>query len=96
MKTSQEKIDEIMDWFDFAEVEKTMKSLNWTWPDSTEPPSEREIRQFARNLLKKVVDKKVSKGDFQYLTEIGGFRASKFFDGVVKLEFIVSQWDVDA
>jgi hypothetical protein len=87
-----------MDWFDFAVVEKTMKSLNWTWTwlDSTEPPSEPEIRQFARNLLKKVIDKKVSKGDFQYLTESGGFRASKFFDGVVKLEFIVSQWDVDA
>lgn len=53
----QEKIDYIMDSFDFHKVHKVMETLNWTWvsgPETNfrmEVPDEFELRRSARRLF---------------------------------------------
>jgi hypothetical protein len=45
------QVDEIMDSFDFRQVESVMRHLNWTWQDSKTPPEEYEIRKEARKIM---------------------------------------------
>ena len=91
MKTTQEKIDCIMDWFNFAKVEKAMTALNWTWTDGV--PNEPELRQLARRLLKDISAKNVTQSEFRRYIATGGFRATKYYDGELELEFILSGWE---
>lgn len=76
----QEKVDYIMDSFDFHKVHKVMQTLNWTWvsgPDSDfkmEVPDEFEIRRSVRKLFNEL---------FTYFTDAdrgnvatGGFECS--------------------
>jgi len=51
----QKAIDDQMDFFDIEKVEKVMKYLNWTWQDDTETPSQYELRQEMRRLMKSAV-----------------------------------------
>jgi hypothetical protein len=51
----QKAIDDQMDFFDLQKVEKVMKYLNWTWCDDTETPSQYELRQKMRQLMKRAV-----------------------------------------
>jgi hypothetical protein len=52
----QAQIDEIMDSFDFASVEKIMVALDWKWATGEgmkkEIPDEYEIRRSARNRMR--------------------------------------------
>jgi hypothetical protein len=52
----QAQIDEIMDSFDFASVEKIMAALDWKWAtgggNKKEIPDEYEIRRSARNRMR--------------------------------------------
>ena len=52
----QEQIDEVMDTFDFARVEKIMAALDWKWATSegnkNEIPDEYEIRRSARKRMR--------------------------------------------
>ena len=52
----QEQIDEVMDSFDFASVEKIMAALDWKWAtgegNKNEIPDEYEIRRSARNRMR--------------------------------------------
>ena len=52
----QAQIDEVMDSFDFASVEKIMAALDWKWATSEgnkkEIPEEYEIRRSARNRMR--------------------------------------------
>jgi hypothetical protein len=90
----QQQIDEIMDWFDFAKVQKVMDHLEWTWNGDYGPPSEAEIRQHARQAMKDV-----ARGGCQ---SIGGFEA-RVVEGSedgkpwlsLSLAFAVSEWCVD-
>lgn len=68
----QDKIDDIMDNFDFNKVETVMKATNWTWASTHGVPVKHELRKQARELLKSV---------------------SKYYDGELELEFIMSKWD---
>ena len=86
-----DQINEIMDYFDFAEVAKTMKALNWCWYPSTEAPNEPEIRTFARNQLTSFVKMIEEDKDTSYVC-CGGFKSS-VHNGFLKLEFVVSSWD---
>lgn len=94
MKTTQEKIDCIMDWFNFSKVEKAMNALNWIWSDGN-VPTEPQLRQTARRLLKDVSTKNVNEKDFKYSISTGGFCATKYYDGELELQFIVSSWQSD-
>lgn len=52
----QDKIDDIMDNFDFSKVETIMKATNWTWASTNGVPAEHELRKQARELLKVYAD----------------------------------------
>jgi hypothetical protein len=60
------QVDEIMDSFDFRQVESVMHHLNWTWNDSKTPPDEYEIRREARRIMNIAIQsgESVSTGGF--------------------------------
>jgi len=92
IKTTQDRIDEIMDNFNFNKVEQTMKALNWQWSSIDGVPEEHELRKLARRLLKDISTKNVSQSDFRYTLATGGFKAIKYYDGGLELEFVVTSW----
>jgi hypothetical protein len=55
----QAQIDEVMDSFDFASVEKIMQALDWKWiteeGNKKEIPDEYEIRRSARERMRSAV-----------------------------------------
>jgi hypothetical protein len=66
-KAIQKAIDDEMDFFDIERVEKVMKYLNWTWKDDTETPSQYELRQEMRRLMKLAVKhKNIGTGGFEF------------------------------
>ena len=88
----QEAIDNIMDYFNFDKVLKTMIALNWMWVkedhksiDDLEIPSIERIRKTARKALMRAIEIK----DY---TSSGGFEA-EYEDGVLYLRFVVEEWD---
>ena len=89
----QDKIDDIMDNFDFNKVETVMKATNWTWASTHGVPVEHELRKQARELLKSVSQHYVSELGFRYAISTGGFKATKYYDGELELEFIVASRD---
>ena len=44
-------VDNIMDWFNFEKVHRTMKALRWEWATAEEKiPCQGEIREKARQM----------------------------------------------
>ena len=92
----QKQIDEIMDWFDFDKVHKTMIALNWGWGVPQVIPEESELRAKARKMLRRVgFEDSIMCGS-------GGFVASRDEesdeDGPwvrMKLAFEVASWGDD-
>ena len=73
MRTKQEHIDNIMDYFDFRKVADTMQFLNWKWFHSdTGIPEEPELRQATRKNLETVYDYGIQQGR-KYTMTTGGF-----------------------
>ena len=91
----QDKIDNIMDNFNFSKVETAMKATNWAWASADGVPTEYELRKQARALLKQVSKKYLSKVSFRCFISTGGFKATKYFDGELELEFIMASWETD-
>ena len=88
----QEAIDNIMDYFDFDKVLKTMIALDWKWIkedhkslNDLEIPSIERIRKTARKALIRAIEIK------GYLSS-GGFEA-EYDDGNLYLRFVVAEWD---
>jgi hypothetical protein len=81
-------IDNIMDWFDFDKVHKTMKALRWQWVGAEEKiPCQGEIREKARQMLTDAIETEMSIGS-------GGLQVTyNPIEGFLKLEFVVSEWD---
>jgi len=81
-------VDNIMDWFDFERVHRTMKALRWEWVGAEEKiPCQGEIRERARQLLTDAIISQTSVGS-------GGFQVTYIpVEGFLKLEFVVSEWD---
>lgn len=82
MKTDQEKIDYILDRFDFEKVKKVMDALEWEWQDKGVPELW-DLRERARELLKSAIKHNAS-------FRMGGFEAS-CSNGWLELGFIVSR-----
>ena len=84
----RKSLDNVMDWFDFEKVHKTMKSLRWQWDGAEEGiPCMGEIREKARELLTDSIERETSVG-------YGGFQVTYIpVEGFLKLEFVVSEWD---
>ena len=73
IRSKQEHIDNIMDYFDFRKVADTMQFLNWKWAYSdTGIPEEPELRKTARNTLSTVYDYGSQQGR-KYTMATGGF-----------------------
>ena len=70
-KACKQKIAEIMDGFDFGQVQKIMQDLNWSWGNDSEIPSMPCIIKAAERQLKDVCHK-LEKLDFIYISS-GGF-----------------------
>ena len=81
-------LDNIMDWFDFEKVHKTMRSLRWEWLGTVEGiPCLGEIKERARELLTNSIEQETSVGS-------GGFQVTYIpVEGFLKLEVVVSEWD---
>lgn len=91
--TDQEMIDEIMDCFDFAKVEKVMGLMKWRWAENPLPPTEPELRKMARGLLISSMKDKAE-------CRCGGFsvRVSRGDCGGVyalELSFELTAWSAD-
>jgi len=85
--THQEKIDDVMDWFEFEKVEKAMVALDWQWRTAAEGiPTVQELRREARKRLREAIQSGYS--------STGGFTAT-YSHGVLKLAFIIEGWETD-
>lgn len=84
--TDEDRINEIMDWFNFSKVYNTMVVLDWKWAGET--PCEAEIRGQARKLLQHLVRDTscASIGS-------GGFEAYRE-QGQLGLRFLICDWAV--
>lgn len=73
----QKQIEDIMDEFNFGEVQKVMESLDWTWSETGCVPEEYDLRKGARKLLKEAAkmidDESTASGGS---TSTGGFLAT--------------------
>lgn len=52
MKTLEEHIDDVMDWFDFEKVHLVMTALDWTWASSYDVPDVPALRKEVRRLMR--------------------------------------------
>ena len=88
-----ERIESILDNFPFDSVGRVMTALNWTWRGEAGPPTENEMRDTARRLLKQAAEMHPS-GTTPRTIGTGGFRASRENSGVLHLEFVAAaQYD---
>jgi hypothetical protein len=92
MKIYEEQIEEIMDEFDFEQVHKVMKFLDWRWLEDVNSeggvPSISDLRKSSRKLLKEasgMKNVKISTGGF--LAENNG--------NYLTLRFVLSEWYVE-
>jgi len=51
---TSKQIESLLDTFDFCKVHKAMAAVNWEWDSCGLVPTEEEIRQQARRLLKNI------------------------------------------
>ena len=90
-----EKIEEILDNFDFESVHKIMSYMNYTWLNSG-VPSIKDMKEAAAELLNRIKNMK-EKGHNRGSCECGRFKASFFIEEAeiehVKLEFIPIDYD---
>lgn len=86
----QEKIDEIMDSFDFEKVHKAMVALDWEWGDEG-VPSTYSIKQEARRFLKFILEAPKEK-EF-YRVSGGGLEVERDCDQVT-LRFQIDRQSV--
>jgi hypothetical protein len=95
-------IKDIMDEFDFDQVERAMEALNWKWRGET--PTLYDLRETAESLLRGAAKSRL--GDFKdthheiaIINGTGGFEARAYCNEDktkitgLDLAFIVSSWD---
>ena len=88
----KEKIEQIMENFDFENVHKVMVALEWEWSfgrGGSGIPSVWALKKRAGELLSNVEDLICEGGTITSST--GGFEA-KYADGCLSLSFIVEEW----
>lgn len=91
MKTKQEQIDEIMDWFDFERVADFMKKVDWKWAPGASmtfgSPTVQELRSEARRMLNHLYRATCVE------ISCGGLVARLARDGYLSLTFEVTSWE---
>lgn len=61
MKTLEQHIEEVMDYFDFEKVHAYMESVNWVWSAEGGIPSKAALRKNVREQMRKLYN--ISKKD---------------------------------
>ena len=90
-KEQEEKVEKVLDVFDFEKVKKVMDFLDWKWATDDggiEVPTMYQIIKFARKMLCKALEHENSAG--------GGFAA--FYDkenDILELSFSIEEADSD-
>lgn len=84
--------DDIVEHFDFANVQKVMQFLNWTWASTAGVPSIEKLKETARYVLDSAITEYEKRGfpDTGMYCETGGFRAtiSKFASGDAHIDLL--------
>ena len=94
----QEKIDEVMDYFDFDKVAKTMRFLNWNWIIDGIPDSPK-IRQQTRLLMNDCYTRLIASGTDEMTISTGGIKVTCY---IIKekpefdVSFELAQWSTYA
>lgn len=96
MENITEKIDEVLDKFDFEKVHHVMEFLEWTWggDEDSHIPDIPELRKTARKLLKDASE--IKKG--RRCTSTGGFYAEAEYyrkQIYLRLYFAVEEQETD-
>jgi hypothetical protein len=78
------KVDRVIESFNFDKVHKAMVALNWTWRNEG-VPTIKQLKETARKLLKDS-----SENEFGNIMT-GGFKAEYHKDGEFSLEFILAE-----
>lgn len=73
-RTSESKIYEILNEFDFSKVHKVMEFLNWTWMEKG-VPSIADLKHTSKRLLEECFDSTQKTGKSSYI-RTGGFVAT--------------------
>lgn len=60
-KVQQDKMDEILDEFDFAKMQRVMEFLDWKWATIGHVPMQGDIRRAVREELRKLTIKNNAK-----------------------------------
>lgn len=90
MKTKK-KIKKILKNFNFEQTHRVMEFLNWTWFDTDgQSPSADRLKELAEKMLWKVSQ---DEGISSFAT--GGLKATKFENGTLMLEFVVTDWMIE-
>ncbi len=80
-----ERIENILDFFEFERVRRVMEALDWQWAGAVDGvPSIAEMRRCARRLLEDL-----EKHPEWETTAAGGFRADRITPKVYELSFVV-------
>lgn len=89
MEEEKNKIEQVIERFDFKRVLDFMTAVNWTWHDgegSNGVPTLAQLRECAKELLSNLVFN--LSGAIVHI-ETGGFVAEKLPDGSLRLRFVV-------
>ena len=82
---TNERIENILDFFEFERVKRVMEALDWHWSGAADGvPSIAEMRKCARRLLEDLE----KYPDYDNIAT-GGFVASRITPEIYKLSFIV-------
>jgi hypothetical protein len=97
--SQQDKIDEIMDEFNFYRVQLVMVHLEWKWFDTNGVPSIGDIRRAARGLLNMLALRPAKSGPWEHSTMTGGLSATRWGNtdeyGAwenFSLQFVLEDW----
>jgi hypothetical protein len=85
--TDAEKIDLVLDYFDFKKVRRVMKALDWVWVGINRVPETKQIRSKAEYLLNELNIK-----NYKALGT-GGLVAEKTEEGDYILRFVLEEVD---
>jgi hypothetical protein len=97
--SQQDKIDEILDEFDFPRVHMVMEHLEWKWSTIAGVPSIGDLRRAARNHLNALALRRATSGPWEHNTMTGGLSASRWGNTDefgpwenFGLEFVLEHW----
>jgi len=100
--SQQDKIEEIMDEFNFHRVHLVMEHLEWKWFDANGVPSHGDIRRAARGLLNSLALRPTKSGPWEHETMTGGLSAKRWGNtdeyGAwenFSLDFVLEHWRTD-